>query len=259
MWGRSLVQTPFRIGNTMPRPLLIAHRGASADASENTLAAFALAHAQGAEMIELDVQQSADGVPVVFHDTTTERWDGRKRPTRSCTLAELQRLDIGGERVPTLAEVCAWARDTSIALNVELKHAGMAHSVATLLHQHRLTDSTIVSSFDGMALDEMYHHAPHIWRGYIMGKRTLWPHIRARELWPFFHLKRVQARSWHPNYRLPLLRFVLPLARRAGYAVYVWTVDDPATIQTMLDWGVCGVMTNAPAVARDRMPPDRGR
>ena len=232
-------------------PLLIAHRGASASAPENTMAAFALAHAQGADMLELDVQQSADGVMVVFHDTTTERWDGRKRPTQSCSLAELQRLAIGGERVPTLAEVCAFARDTGIALNVELKQTGLARPVATLLHQHGLAESTIVSSFNGAALVEMQQQSPHIWRGYIMGKRTLWPHVRLRELWPFFHLQRVRARSWHPNERLPLLRGVLPLVRRAGYAVYVWTVDAPAAIQRVLDWGASGVMSNAPGVARE--------
>ena len=90
--------------------LVIAHRGASAYAPENTIAAFELAHRQGADMIELDVQQSADGVLVVFHDDTTERWDGQKRLVTDCTLAELQALDIGGEKVITLAEACAFAR-----------------------------------------------------------------------------------------------------------------------------------------------------
>src|ERR671929_155263 len=71
-------------------PLVIAHRGASAYAPENTMPAFELAVRQGADMLELDVQRSADDVLVVFHDDTTERWDGKKRLVASCTLAELQ-------------------------------------------------------------------------------------------------------------------------------------------------------------------------
>ena len=87
--------------------LVIAHRGASAYAPENTMPAFELAVRQGADMLELDVLRSADGALVVFHDDTTERWDGRRRLAAGCTLAELRQLDIGGERVATLAEVCA--------------------------------------------------------------------------------------------------------------------------------------------------------
>src|SRR5213594_3795959 len=95
-------------------PLVIAHRGASAYAPENTMPAFELAVQQGADMLELDVQRSADGVLVVFHDDTTERWDGRKRLAASCTLAELRSLDIGGAKVATLAEVCAFAHATGV-------------------------------------------------------------------------------------------------------------------------------------------------
>src|SRR5512138_3758757 len=111
-------------------PLVIAHRGASAYAPENTLAAFELAARQGADMLELDVQRSADGVLVVFHDDTTERWDGQKRLAAACTLAELRALDIGGERVATLAETCAFAREHSMRMNVELKGAGFGADVA---------------------------------------------------------------------------------------------------------------------------------
>src|SRR5688500_15264140 len=97
--------------------LVIAHRGASAYAPENTMPAFELAVRQGADMLELDVQRSADGALVIFHDETTERWDGRQRLAGDCSLAELQALDIGGAKVATLAEVCAFARERDMRLN----------------------------------------------------------------------------------------------------------------------------------------------
>src|SRR5262249_8064146 len=101
--------------------LVIAHRGASAYAPENTLPAVGLAAREGGDMIELDGQRSADGELVVFHDNTTERWDGRERLARDCTLAELLALDIAGAKVATLAETCAFARERNMRMNVELK------------------------------------------------------------------------------------------------------------------------------------------
>lgn len=229
---------------------VIAHRGASAYAPENTLAAFAHAYEQGADMIELDVQCSADGVPVVFHDSTTERWDGHKRPVASCTLHELRQLDIDGECIATLDEVCRFARTHDVALNVELKQRQAVQPTVALLQTHHLAEQTLISAFDMGTLMELLHSTPPIKRGYIMGTRTLHPHIRLRELWPFFHLHYTRATAWHPNQQIPLLRSILPLVRRAGYAVNVWTVDDPVLMRTLVDWGASGIITNKPDVAR---------
>src|SRR2546429_8041733 len=102
-------------------PLVIAHRGASAYAPENTMPAFELAVRQGADMLELDVQRSADGVLVVFHDDTTERWNGRARPVSMCTLAELRALDIGGARGATPVEGGSLARARGARPHVEIK------------------------------------------------------------------------------------------------------------------------------------------
>src|SRR5829696_6005747 len=120
--------------------LVIAHRGASAYAPENTMPAFELAVRQGADLIELDVQRSADGVLVVFHDDTTERWDGRRRLAAACSLAELRALDIGGERVATLAETCAFAREHGLRMNVELKGAGFSADVGQMLRAERVEE-----------------------------------------------------------------------------------------------------------------------
>lgn len=234
-------------------PLIIAHRGASATAPENTLAAFALAYEQRADMIELDVQLSADGELVVFHDATTERWDGQPRPVSACTLADLRALDIGGERVATLAETCAFARQTGIALNVELKRPDIVAQCVALLKEYDLGGRTLISSFYAAALHELQRIAPAIQRGYLMGHRTYRPDVRARELWPFLALQRVHAAAWHPTYQLPLVERVIPLVRRAGYAVNVWTVDDPALMRRLAACGATGIITNMPDLARETL------
>lgn len=235
--------------------LIIAHRGASAYAPENTLAAFALAHRQGAHMVELDVQPTADGRLAVFHDDTTERWDGRPRPVSACTMAELARLDIGGERVPTLEEVLAFAAETGMALNVELKTAGMAPRCAALLHEFGVVEQVVVSSFVAAALHELRATAPEVRRAYLMGDDSRRPDVRARELWPFFALRAVAATAWHPYEGLPLVDRVIPVARRAGYQVNVWTVDDPARMRALVAAGASGIITNKPDVGLRALGP----
>src|SRR5919206_711274 len=176
-------------------PLVIAHRGASAYAPENTMPAFELAVRQGADMLELDVLRSADGVLAVFHDDTTERWDGQRRLAAACSLAELQALDIGGERVPTLAEVCAFARERNIRLNVELKGAGFGADVARMLHAERIEELVLISSFVEAALHEFAAASPHIPRAYLMGNDSYRLDIRLREAWPFRALRRTGVRA----------------------------------------------------------------
>lgn len=227
---------------------LIAHRGASADAPENTLPAFELAYQQGAQMIEFDVRPTADGQIVVFHDDTTARWDGRDQPIAALTLDEVRRLDIGGAQVPTLDEVCAWAAQSDIALNVELKVAGVEAAVAAIIARHGLDERVIVSSFDFSALQTMRAVAPELKLGALMGSNTLAPNVRLREAWPLPVLRKLSARAWHPSWQLPLLDQLVPRVRRAGYAVYVWTVDDPAVMRRLLKLSVDGIMTNRPAL-----------
>ena len=233
--------------------LVIAHRGASAYAPENTLPAFELAVRQGADMLELDVQRSADGVLVVFHDDTTERWDGRKRMAAACTLAELRALDIGGERVATLAEVCAFARESGVRLNVELKAAGFGRDVAKMLHDERVEDLVLISSFVETALHEFAAASPQIPRAFLMGTDTYRPDIRFREAWPFRALRRTSARAWHPTYELPLVDWLIPRVRRAGYQVNVWTVDDVLVMRRLLALDVDGIITDVPDVLREVM------
>jgi glycerophosphoryl diester phosphodiesterase len=230
---------------------VIAHRGASAYAPENTLAAFELAARQGADMIELDVQRSADGVLVIFHDDTTERWDGRTRLASQCTLAELLALDIGGEKVATLAETCAFAREHSMHMNVELKGAGFGADVAHMLRAERVEELVLISSFVEAALMEIAAASPSLPRAYLMGTETYNPTVRMREGWPFSALQRTGSAAWHPAYELPLLTWLIPRVRKAGFQVNVWTVDDVAWMHKLVALDVEGIITNMPDVLRE--------
>lgn len=230
--------------------LVIAHRGASAYAPENTMSAFELALRQGSDMVEFDVQRTSDGVLVVFHDDTTERWNGVKRNLTQYTWGELQKIDIGGERVPTLAEVFRYAREQSLRMNVELKQLGIGSDVARMIQTERVDELVLISSFAEAALHEAAEACPHIPRGYLMGNDTLRPSVRFRESWPFLALKRMGVQAWHPTYQIPLAVRVLPLARQAGYQVNVWTVNDEQIMRRLIAQRADGIITDRPDLLR---------
>lgn len=230
--------------------LVIAHRGASAYAPENTMPAIELAIRQGADMVEVDVQRSADGVLVVFHDELTQRWDGQRRRMTDCTLSELRRIDIGGARIATFTELCAYAYEQNLRMNVELKGFGLAGDVARTLRETRTEELVLISSFATQALAEAAIACPHIPRGYLMGSETLRPDVRFRESWPMVALKQAQVQAWHPAYQIPFASRVIPIVRRAGYQVNVWTVNDEAVMSRLLDLDVDGIITDKPDVLR---------
>lgn len=231
-------------------PLVIAHRGASAYAPENTLRAFELARTMGADMIELDVQRSADGVLVVFHDDTTERWDGQPRAINACTLDELRVLDIGGERVATFAETCAFAQASGMALNVELKQPDIAAPVAAMLREYGIVEQILVSSFYPEALAALRETAPEIERAFLMDADAYKLSAPTSEPWPVPHLRALDARTWHPAANTPALADVLPAVRAAGYNINVWTVNDPNLARQLLAWGATGIITDKPDIMR---------
>lgn len=226
----------------------IAHRGASADAPENTLPAFVLAHQQGAQMIEFDVRPTRDGQIVVFHDDTTERWNGRPDAIASMSLHEARQVDLCGATMPTLDEVCAWAATTGLMLNIEIKVTGIEAAVAQIVQTHGVGERVVVSAFDFSVLETMRTVVPELALGVLMASDALGTDAPFGEDWPLPLLEQYGARAWHPSHRLPHLDQLIPRVRQAGFAVNVWTVDDPAVMQRFLDLHVDGIMTNRPAL-----------
>ena len=225
---------------TTDRPLIIGHRGAAADAPENTLAAFALALEQGADGVELDVQLCADGVPVIMHDDTVDRTcDGTGR-VGDLTLAELHLLTIAAEHpIPTLDDLFAtFGRRT--LYNVELKALGrggdgLAAAVARAIAAHGVAEQVIVSSFSPFTLRAAQRHLPPgVPVALLRERRATRPaHVLLR------------AAADHPHHSL-VDATLMAWARRRGRRVNAWTVDDPAEARRLLGLGVHGIITNRP-------------
>ena len=236
--------------------LNIAHRGASAAAPPNTLAAFEKAAELGADGVEFDVHLSADGVPVVIHDFTVDGiTDGSGRVT-DMTLAQLKQLDAGshfdpaftGERIPTLKEVLETV-GSRLLLNIELKTTslrdnGLETTVITQVEQHSLGDSVLFSSFNPFSLRRAKRIAPHIPVGLIYSPDLPLP-LRRAWLAPL-----VPHEARHPKHTMVDAHY-LAWARERGYRVNTWTVDDPDEIRRLIGLGVDGIITNVPDVLRN--------
>lgn len=221
-------------------PKIIAHRGASANAPENTLAAFQLALDLGADGIELDVMLSKDHQLVVIHDDTVDRTTNGSGRVQDLTLAELQALDAGnGERIPTLDEVLTQFGGKFL-INIELKNYStifdsLPLDVAALLREHGLADSIQVSSFNPINFPRFHRRLPEIPVGMLTfpGKARFFAYglFRYDALNPYFAdvdealVKRMHAR---------------------GKAVNVWTVDEAADIRHLSRIGVDTLITNQP-------------
>lgn len=227
------------------RPLVIAHRGASAYRPENTLAAYELAVAQAADMIEVDLHTTRDGAVVVAHDAELERIGGRGE-IGAASLSEVRALDAGaGERVPTLDEMLD-AYGARIPFNLELKQGGRgpypelpALALAAVAGRG-LLDRTLFSSFYDPVLQALRRQSAEARIALLLSRRSAQGWLeRARAL---------DAEAVNPE--LPLVdRAFVERAHAAGLAVYVFTVDPAAEMKRLLALGVDGLFTNVP----DRM------
>lgn len=228
---------------TSTRPLIIGHRGASADAPENTPAAFALALEQNADGIEFDVQLCADGVAVVMHDDTVDRTcDGTGR-VADLTLADLRLMTIENEHViPTLDEVFELLGREAL-YNVELKMGGdgerLAAAVARSVGAHGLGGRALISSFSPLVVRQARRHLP---------AAVPVAHLRERRLTRLAHLL-VHAQADHPDHAL-VDEALMEWARGRDLRVNVWTVDDPIEAGRLIRLGVHGLITNRPAAIR---------
>ncbi len=229
--------------------LVWAHRGASAYAPENTLAAFRLALEQGAHGIELDVQLSRDGQIVVIHDERVDRTTDGTGWVADRTLAELQGLDaslgmpgFAGERIPLLSEVFDLVSDSDCTINVELKNTevaypGLEDAVLTLIAERGIEDRILLSSFNHESLLGLR-------RGGVTMPLGLLTQDILVEPWAYSAALGMQA--FHPPGYAVRSPELVDESHAAGLAVHIWTVDAPADLRRFSDWGVDAVFTNKP-------------
>lgn len=237
-------------------PLIVAHRGDSANAPENTLAAFRLALENGADGIELDVMLSADQKLVVIHDDTLDRTTNGHGQVGNMPLAALRELDAGswfrpefkGEPIPLLDEVFA-EFGGKFLINVELKNYKtpkdqLPELVVALIKKHGIAGSVLLSSFNARNLPRAKSLAPEIRTGLL----TL-PGLLGFPMRGFFG-RRYNADDLHPYYR-DVSEKMVQSRHSLGQRVNVWTVDAPDDLRRMQTLGVDMIICNDPARARE--------
>ncbi|MEU6698787.1 glycerophosphodiester phosphodiesterase family protein [Pseudonocardia sp. NPDC046786] len=240
-----------------PAVQVVAHRGASTDAPENTLAAVDEALAQGADSIEVDLQRTADGQLVLLHDTTLARTtdvarvlpDRAAEPVGTFTLAELKRLDAGswfgpgfaGEPVPTLGELLARVGDRA-GLLIELKdpasYPGIEQQVADAVGAPRA--DVAVQSFDHDALRRFAAAAPDVPAGLLFDSRPTDAELDAAA---------AVADQVNPSFRVTDAALVAAVRAR-GMETGVYTVNTGADLRRMIDAGVHRIITDVPGALR---------
>ena len=226
-----------------PRPLVFAHRGGSALAPENTIAAFDNGLALGADGLELDVHLSRDGVVVVHHDRLLDRTTTLQGPIAERTAEELRRADV-----PTLAEVLARYRDPRIIIELKVNSAELAVATIDVVRQADAVDRVCLGSFGLRVLRAARAIEPAI---ATSGAReeVRWALYRSWIGWPV-------SRVAYSGYQIPELagrtRVVSPrfveYAHDAGLGVQVWTVDTEDAARRLLTWGADALITDRPDV-----------
>jgi glycerophosphoryl diester phosphodiesterase len=217
----------------MREPLIIGHRGASAVALENTMAAFEAAIAAGADGIEFDVRLSRDGVPVIIHDDTLYRTVGLRKRVADLTAEQLRAVDV-----PSLRELFELMAQNSLLLYLEIKASAseLPELCCRLVHEFSLADRVIVECFDltvlrrieGIPTAALFE--PRIYKDRFIVDRTL--EVRASVLALHHRLAK---------------QSLIEKAKLAGLRVVVWTVDDTAWLARARSMGVEALITNDPA------------
>ncbi len=223
------------------QPLIIAHRGASANAKENTLFAFERAIAFGADMVEFDVRRTKDRVLVIYHDAEV-----KEKPIRKLTYAELQILDPD---IPTLAEVVNLCKG-KIRLDVELKEAGYEKQVMEILRPAFDAESMVVTSFHPFAIRRIKQHYPDVKAGFLFGHGTVkfCKSFRLNAKSVRDRVREMRADFIAPNWQL-LSHSLLSQVVMGDRPVWVWTVNDEPLMTDLLgDRRIQGIITDRPDV-----------
>lgn len=230
--------------NFSQRVIVTAHRGASGHAPENTLASFNKAIQLGADFIELDVQETSDGVLIVMHDKNYKRTGGTDKNVWETSYKETKQIEVGswfdkafkGEKIARFDEVIEAVKG-KIKINIELKTNGhqvkLAEKVVELLTQKDFIDDCIITSFDFSLINKVKELNPKIKAGYIFSK------------FPDFDVFTAKVDLLSANYGIVDNEFV-DKAKKNGKEVHVWTVNEKADMKKFVDLNVTSIITNFP-------------
>jgi glycerophosphoryl diester phosphodiesterase len=243
------------ISTGWPRPLIIAHRGASAECPENTMASFRRAWEVGADAVELDVYRAADGKVVVIHDGTTKHTTGKDYVVTATTSRVLRELDAGkwkgpqfaGEKIPYLEEVLSTVPKGK-RLFIELKgDVSTVEPVVEVLRQHGTTEGITIISFNMASLKEFKRQMPAIPAYWLRGTREE-PGTKKPLPHPVQWLDEVSSAGLDGidvHYKGMTKEF-MEAAKKRNIPVYVWTVDTEDEARRQAELGVAGITTDKP-------------
>ena len=239
---------------SLPQPIIFAHRGASAHAPENTLAAFELALAQSADAIELDVKLSSDGQVIVIHDPTVDRTTGGHGRVKDLSMAQLRSLDAGkffseeysGEKIPTLEEVFETVGKRTF-INVELTNYDtprdqLVETVCMLVKKFELQKRVMFSSFFASNLSKAHAYLPGVPRGLLALHGLLGAWARS------FGFAFGSYQALHP-YLKDMTPQQVQRVHRLERRIHVWTVNAAEDMRRLFDWGVDAIFTDDPQLA----------
>lgn len=226
-----------------------AHRGSSKYYPENTMPAFIEAKNNGAEFIELDVQETQDGKVIVIHDTNFKRTCGVDKNTWEMSLDEVKELDAGiykdkkfkGTRVPTLEEVIIFAKENNIKLNIEIKPTGhektLEANVIELIDKYDFKDSSLVASQDYQVLEKVKEIDSSINTLYVMS-------IAIGDIMEFKAADNFSLEASNINTSL------VKKVHKGGKSLYVWTINTEENIKKMIDLKVDNIITDDVVMAK---------
>lgn len=244
-------------------PLNIAHSGAQGHAPGDTVEAFDLALEMGADVLEMDVQLTADDQLVVHHDGTVDRQTGESGAIADLTVDEVQALDAGygftddsgghpwrgqGVRIPTLVEVLEGYPDTPLVIEMKLEGGpGIVEVLATTLEEADRTDDVVVASFDLHLIRRFRERLPAVATNLPEAEtRTFYAlQLIGLDRWWRPPAGFIQVPEYHGDRHVVTERFVRA-ADRSGVDVQVWTVNEEDDLRRMVDLGVHGIMTDFP-------------
>ena len=229
------------------RPLRIGHRGAAAHAPHNTLAGFRKAAELGADMVELDVQRSADNQAVVIHDLYLRFPGGKILPVREATLAELRSVDLGGgERVPLLREALETCRQLNLGVYIELKEGGAARMVRDVLALLDYGAHCIVGSFRPDWVADFTAAVPQVAGSVLFGSQAIdGPRaVQLAQACAAAYVHPCWESGAHPS--ALLTPEWVGSVRAAGLGIITWHEERPDVITELKSLGVDGICSDRP-------------
>jgi len=245
------------ITDILSQSLVVAHRGASAYAPENTLASFELAIDLGADALELDLRQTKDSVLVVLHDDDIDRTTNGRGNVKEFTFSELQKFDAGSwfgkefsdQKIPSLQEVIDLLDDTTIII-IELKegnetYPGIEEQVVEIVKQNNIESRTVLKSFDPNVLERLRIIEPSIPLLYVYAVRIPWLGMIIDRGVTFDSVYDLDVEYLQPH-RFFLSKSFVEDAHAKGFKVISWVVNSTEAINESLDYGVDGIETDYP-------------